>query len=94
MFLPPFINVLFLVPKIWRKFSGTPASKGFTHWAVPAVIGGILGTTLRLGWITLNSPFLIALFLIGLALALRFKPPAWLLIPLCGATSGLWQFLA
>lgn len=84
IFMPAFINILFIVPHIWKKVSGTPAAKRFTSGAIPAVIGGIAGTTLKLGILTIHGPFLLGLFLGALALNVRFKIPAWTMIPVCG----------
>lgn len=89
MFLPSFINVLYLVPRVWRKFSGTPGAKGFSAFAIPAVIGGILGTTIKLGLLTLTAWQPITVFTVALVIAAWLKPPAWLLIPLAGVAGGL-----
>ncbi len=89
IFFPAFVNVLFLVPRIWKKFSGTPAAKGFTAFALPAVVGGIVGTTLKLSVIVLDSPIPLGIFCASFFAALAFSPPAWLLIPLSGVVAGV-----
>lgn len=100
MFLPPFVIALFILPHAWKRISGTPEAQGFSNWAIPAVIGGILGTTLRLGYATLTEtagdlPRLLptAVFLASLAATWRYKLPAWLVIPACGVLTGLLQWL-
>jgi chromate transporter len=93
IFLPPFINILILVPVFWAKWSGTPSSKGFSAWAIPAVIGGILGTMVRLGVLTVTTPAQLVLLIVCLVLALRFRPPAWLLIPGAGAAAQILSLM-
>jgi chromate transporter len=85
IFLPCFFNVLWIVPRFWKRFGGTRAAQGFAAWAIPAVIGAIIATTIRLAAITLASGTLFGIFILSLLIALRFKPPAWLLIPMAGA---------
>jgi chromate transporter len=89
MYLPAFFNVLVLVPRVWNRFSGTPGAQGFSAWAIPAVIGGILGTTVRLGYLTLTGPAVVAIFVAALGAAIWLRIPAWLLIPLSGAAGAL-----
>jgi chromate transporter len=93
IFLPPFINILILVPVFWAKWSGTPSSKGFSAWAIPAVIGGILGTMVRLGVLTVTTPAQLVLLIVCLVLALRFRPPAWFLIPGAGAAAQILSLM-
>jgi chromate transporter len=85
IFLPSFINILFLVPLFWARWSGTSYSAGFAAWAIPAVIGGILGTTIKLGLLTLVTPLLCGVFALAVASLLIFRPPAWAVIPVAGA---------
>jgi chromate transporter len=84
IFMPPFLNILFLVPLFWARWSGTPSSRGFSNWAIPSVIGGIIGTTLRLGIQTVVTPVQLGLLIVCLVLSFRFRPPAWMLIPGAG----------
>lgn len=93
MFLPSFINVLILVPRIWSRWSGTASARAFTDWAMPAVIGGILGTTIKLGTLALTGPAPIALFLAALAIGAWRRPPAWLLIPGAGVAGAILHAL-
>jgi chromate transporter len=89
MFLPAFINVLVFVPRLWRRFSGTPQARGFAQWAIPAVIGGILGTMIRLGVVVLVGPATLVAFAAAALIAWRLKPPAWALIPASGVVGAL-----
>ncbi|MFL5812489.1 MAG: chromate efflux transporter [Bdellovibrionia bacterium] len=93
IFMPPFINILILVPLFWARWSGTPSSKGFSSWAIPAVIGGILGTMVRLGVITVTTPAQLVLLIVCLICAMRFRPPAWLLIPGAGIAAQVLSFI-
>lgn len=89
MFLPAFFNVLFLVPRIWKRLSGTAGARGFSEFAIPAVIGGILGTAVRLGLFTLTSWQTAVIFVASLAVSVWLKPPAWILIPVAGLAGAL-----
>jgi chromate transporter len=93
MFLPGFVNILLIVPRVWKHISGTPIASGFIAWAFPAVIGGIFGVLIRLGVVTLNAPVPVAAFLGTMGLAIRFKTPAWVLIPLSGITTVVGQLI-
>ncbi|MBY0472535.1 chromate transporter [bacterium] len=93
IFLPAFINILFLVPRIWARFSGTAAAKGFVSWAIPAVIGGIAGTLTQLVGKSLTAPTYIGIFLISTIAGIRFGMPAWALIPVAGLASTLLHYL-
>jgi chromate transporter len=93
VFLPNFINVLFIVPSLWKRVSGTPMARAFTVWAIPAVVGGIFATGLRLGIATVHTWPLVALFVVANGVAFRLKPPAWLLILGCGAVGVVAEFL-
>ncbi len=86
IFLPCFINVLILLPFTWEKWSKSPRSRKFPEFAIPAVIGCILAVTLKLAVLTLISWPLLVAFGLALALALKFKPPLWSLIPVAGAS--------
>lgn len=87
MFLPSFINVLILIPLFWGRWSGSPTAKGFSSWSFPVVIGGILGTTVRLGYGTLLGPGQYFIFVVALGALIRWRMPPWLLLPATGALS-------
>lgn len=94
IFMPSFINVLCILPQFWGRFKGTLGAQGFVAWAIPAVIGGILAATFRLGVVIFSTslPSLV-IFIIALGLALRFKPPAWVLIPATGGAGVMIQWM-
>ncbi len=94
IFLPAFFNVLVLVPLVWERWLGHPATEGFTRFAIPAVLGSIFGTALRLGALTLAGPIPWVVFFCAAGIAWRLKPPAWLLIPGAGFVQMLlfWLF--
>lgn len=94
MFLPSFINVLIIIPRVWKKIGGTPAALGFTHWAMPAVIGGILAASIKLGASTLLDPADYLLFILGVAANFAFKMPAWATVLGCGLARVLWAWVA
>jgi chromate transporter len=87
MFLPPFLNVLLLVPRTFERWSHRAEMKAFSEWAIPSVIGAILGTTLRLSWFTLQGWIPCAVFVGAAIVALRFRPPSWVLIPGAGGVA-------
>jgi chromate transporter len=93
IFLPCFINVLWVVPGFWKKFGSTPIAQGFAAWAIPTVIGAISAATLRLGAMTMTSVPLIGIMTLSGLIAVRFKPPTWILIPLAGAMGGVLPWL-
>ncbi len=57
VFIPSFINVLILLPRLWERLGKSPRFRSFIEAAIPAVIGGILGSLLRLAGPVLNAPF-------------------------------------
>lgn len=89
IFLPCFLNVLYILPHVWKRVSGTPGAKAFTEWALPSVIGGIAATSIRLGLLTVSSWTAAVLLGLALAVAVWRRPPAWLLIPVCGVVLAL-----
>lgn len=89
IFLPGFINILFIVPHVFKRLSGTPAAKGFLSLAIPAVVGGIIGSGLRLGGQTLVTPLAGGVFALALFAGFRLKISAWMLIPAAGAFAAL-----
>lgn len=84
IFTSAFFNMLILLPAIESRLKGSPRLKDFTDWAFPAVIGGIVATSLRLTISTVDTWYLLgALVLLSLAL-IKLRPPAWAFIPLSG----------
>lgn len=92
IFLPSFLNTLFIVPKVWRRFSNTPEAEAFSRWAIPSVVGAILAATLRLAWVTLSTPVAVVAFVVALLAAVRFRPPPWLLISSAGAIVAVFSY--
>ncbi|MEK7691525.1 MAG: chromate transporter, partial [Bdellovibrionota bacterium] len=88
MFLPAYVNALILVPIVWGKVSRHPRTPHFLNWSMPAIVGGIGATALRLGWTQLRQPLPILVFCVTSLLAWRYKLPAWLLI-LGAALAGM-----
>lgn len=93
IFLPSFVNVLLILPRLWRRIEGSPRTENFAAWAFPAVVGGIGATVLRMGFTTLGSIPSAASLLISILIALRFRWPAWALIPASGVWSALISIL-
>lgn len=89
IFLPAFINILYIVPRIWNKVSGSRFAFGFSAWAIPAVIGGIFGSFVHLGQLTLLATPIIFIFLFVLFASIKLKIPAWALIPIAGVMGAL-----
>ena len=85
IFFPSFINVFFILPKIWGRVSKSPYTPYFTSFAIPAVIGAIFATTFRLSVVSLISPAAWIIFVVGLSLSQTTKAPGWLLILGSGA---------
>jgi chromate transporter len=84
--LPGFINILFIIPPFEKRISASHQLKDFTHWAIPAVIGGIFGTTIRLGFLVVNTVSLGLLLAATIIVVYKIKPPVWMVIPLVGLT--------
>jgi len=87
VFLPAFLIMLFLIPRIQVGLKKSGILKDFAVGAIPIIVGAILATATRLSIVATTSvPNL--LILLGLILAsLRFKISAWKLI-LIGAVLG------
>jgi chromate transporter len=91
IFLSAFINVLIIIPMVEKKMKNHPEKmKSFTDWAFPAVIGGIVATSLRLTMTTVTTWFLLAWIVAAALVVWKFRPPAWALIP----ASGILYFAA
>ena len=94
MFLPAFLLILFIVPLVWPKIAGTPYLRHFSRGAIPAVVGGILATSLKLFYPILSAhPATLVLALVVAILVIRFKTPPWAVIPLAGAALGCAHLL-
>lgn len=89
IFLPSFLNVLFILPTVWGKLSRSTLLGPFAAGAFPAVIGGILITTFKLVSTTLLEPVPLAILAASWAICWKWKPPAWAVIPAAGLIAGL-----
>jgi chromate transporter len=90
MFLPAFFNILVLLPRLLTRIEGKAWLSGFSSYAVPAVIGGIAGSLVKLSWATFaGAPHLAPIFVVALVVMKRWKLPAWGVIPLAGASGWL-----
>lgn len=85
IYLPAFLNILFIVPRIWKRVQGHPALHSFVSRAMPSIIGCILGAVIHLGYPILGTPTAALISLAALVLGLRFSLPNWMLIPGAGA---------
>lgn len=93
VFLPGFFNVLVLIPRFWPRFQHTEKAEAFANFAIPAVVGGIAGSTARLSLLAFHTTPSRMIFASLLALYcfpfVREKIPAWGLIALGGALGAL-----
>lgn len=84
IFASAFINILVVLPLFEKRMTGSPRLKDFTDWAFPAVIGGIVATSLRLTISTVNTWYLVVSLACLAVLLFKLRPPAWAFIPLSG----------
>jgi chromate transporter len=89
MFAPAFFNILVILPRVWRKMLNSPSAAGFTAWAFPSVVGGIVGASFKLSLASLNHwiPFLFFLGAVGLLA--KWRVPNWIIVPLGGLVAAL-----
>ena len=86
IFLPSFLNIFYVLPRVWGRISKSPYTPHFTAFAIPAVIGAILATTFRLGAVSLISvPARSAFYRGRFAFADDTPIPGWVLILGSGA---------
>jgi chromate transporter len=95
IFLPAFFNTMLVLPRVCQTMAKSPRSGSFLKFAIPAVIGAIIASSIRIG----NGAFDLgfgparnwALLFVGLVIVMRFKIPGWLLILVVGAV-GVFIF--
>jgi len=87
--LPAFVNILFILPLIENRIENSPRLKFFTDWAFPAVIGSLLGIVFRLMLETVTTPVLWLLLVLASFVLVKWRWPAWSLIP----TFGVLHFI-
>jgi chromate transporter len=92
MFAPGFFNILIVIPIIEKRIQNSPRLKGFTNWAIPTVIGGIIATTFRLGIISVTTPGLAMLLVLSGIWVFKLRPPVWIVIPICGIVNFIFQY--
>ncbi len=83
-YIPPLFNALVIIPLFWKKLTASPYLKIFTMWAFPAVIGGIISATIKLGMGSIKGYLDIFLIILALFLIRKKVLPVWLIIPLYG----------
>jgi len=96
IYIPAFVNGLWLIPRLWGHLEGrrTAGAQAFLSWAVPVVIGGVLGASLRMGAQSLGfgswgSGVLWLLLGLGVLASARWRWPAWVVIP----GTGFWVWM-
>ncbi len=82
IFAPCFFIILVFIPLLKSHFLGTKVGslKQFSEWAIPSVIGCILGVSVHLAVTTLHAPSFICLFILLFLGGLFFKIPSWAVI--------------
>ncbi len=84
IFASAFFNILVLLPIIEGYLKDSKKLHEFTSWAFPAVIGGIVATSIRLGMFTVDSRMLLVSLIVFTIVLFKWHPPAWAFIPLSG----------
>lgn len=87
IFLPAFILMLVIAPRIWDRVSGKPAFSAFTSGAIPAVIGSILATWWQLT--TFAATSLDKAAALAVLAAISLKLPSWAVVGLGGILGAL-----
>lgn len=93
IFLSSFIHMTTWFPHFVTKLSGQKWIPHFTFGALAAVVGSILFAILRLSAQMQWTGFLIGLSVLILLIGFSRKVPPWVLIPVGGALSFVYQFL-
>ncbi len=95
-FLPAFIYILLVVPRIWDRLKDRRATRDFLDGALPAVVGAMAAMTFKLLPISLAespianpAPLVRSLSLMAFTalLTVRLKAPPWIVIPVAGFLS-------
>ena len=85
-YIPAFINVLIIIPLLWKKLTQTPYLQTFINWAFPVIIGGIISATIKIGYTSMTHYYDIILSIIALVIISKKILPIWAVIPLYGIT--------
>lgn len=84
MFLPGFLFMLFLMPYLEKNISQKAWLAEFSASAVPAVIGALFASFIRLSLLSVNTGAAMTVFALSTITLLYFQTPVWLVIPLAG----------
>lgn len=90
MFLPSFINVLILLPRVWDRFKRSSSSGVFVEWAVPAVVGCIFAAAIRLTRMSVDQPVEGLWVLVGVVALAWKRVPSWALLLVSGLLGLGW----
>lgn len=88
LFLPSFINVLYLLPRVRARLEHSGHAQAFSNFTLAAVIGAVVAVAIRLGFSTLLTPLSLIIFFIAWIAASKFRLPSWIVLPL-GAMLGV-----
>ncbi|MBL7714056.1 MAG: chromate transporter [Bdellovibrionales bacterium] len=87
IFLPAFILMLVIAPRIWDRVSGKPAFAAFTSGAIPAVIGSILATWWQLTTFSIQS--IDKAVVLALLTAASLRLPSWATVGIGGLVAWI-----
>ena len=76
--------ILLFLPLLLKHLEGKRWLADFQDGAVPAVIGCLLGACVVLGMASIDNVKSLGIFLLVGLVAILFKFPSWLMIPLGG----------
>lgn len=83
-YVPALFNTLILMPLFWKKLTSTKGLHSFLRFAFPAIIGGIISASLKLGIVAITHWYDYLIFFIVFLVTWRKILPIWAVIPLCG----------
>ncbi|HLX52432.1 MAG TPA: chromate efflux transporter [Aquella sp.] len=83
-YVPALFNTLILMPIFWEKLTSTRGLHSFLRFAFPAIIGGIVSSSIKLGVVAMTNWYDYLVFLVALAVVKKKLLPIWAIIPLCG----------
>jgi chromate transporter len=84
-YIPAFINILIIIPLVWKKLTTTPYLQTFISWSFPVIIGGIISATIKIGYTSMTHYYDIILCIIALIIISKKILPIWAVIPIYGA---------
>lgn len=83
-YVPALFNTLILMPIFWKKLTSTRGLHSFLRFAFPAIIGGIVSASIKLGEVSITKWYDFIFFIIPLIVIKKKFLPIWAVIPLCG----------